>query len=901
MSGRRASSDRLLRFCLLAYPRAFRRKHGEEMLRVYAALRDDARSRRSTIGLVWWLGRDLFVSACRVRFSRRSRSEQVAASIGRKEKEGRMGILGFQIRRAVRSLTRNPGFAAVTVLTLGLGIGATTAIFSVVEAVMLSPLPYDDGDELVWVLNRYLPEGGLGGVSHPEFWEFRQEEGVFESISALSVTAANLTGLDTPARVQGLQVSPDYFRLLRTPLALGRAFAPEEERVGSAPAVIISHGLWQSAMGGDPDVVGRSILLDGLARTIVGVMGAAHPPLAPYLFPGRTVDYWTPIVIAPGTFNAASLELHNLYVVGRLAEGVTPATAEGAMLETVARLERLYPEIGFAGNREIAVTSLGDRVAGGVGTTLTILLAAVGLVLLVACVNVANVLLARGEARVAEASVHAALGAGRGRLALHGIIESAVIGVAGGVLGILLALLAQQTLVALAPPELPRLDEVGLNLRVFGFCAGVSILAGLLAGLLPSIRLFRGDFLETLKAGGRSGALGGARTLLKRGLVVAQVAAAVIIASAAALLGRSLMELQAVDPGFDSTDLLMVDVNAARSRYSSTEAVRSLYDDLLSRVEAIPGVTAATASWQTPLQTGMSDWPVRNNSEESEWISADPNMVTNSYFETLGMRLVDGRLFDTSDLARDEGAVIVSETAARSLFGEDRAVGRLVNINFDREVWREVVGVVADVRMRGLGREPSPQTYVPLSNVPFGPNPSLTLTVKAGLAPGAFRAALVDVMRSVDPDVPIGQVRSMSGQVALSMGRERFLAILLGTFAGAALLLGAIGVYGLLAYDVTRQRREIGLRIALGAQPDGVLRRVVGRALAMGAIGIAVGVLGSLATARLLEGFLYGVSSTDAVTLVGVALVVLLTAGFASFFPARRAAAVDPLIALREE
>lgn len=891
---------RWLSLLLLAYPRAFRRKHGDEMLVVYGELLRDRPCGRSQVGFASWLARDLVGSAARARVDARRRSGQVAASIGSTGKEGKMGKFAFQVRRAVRGLNRNPGFAAVTVLTLGLGIGATTAIFSVVEAVMLSPLPYDDGEDLVWVMNRYLPDGGLGSISHPEYWEIRQEDRIFDGVSALAVRASNLTGLQTPVRVQGMSVSPSYFQLLRTPLALGRGFTPEEETVGTAPVVVISHALWQSAMAGDPNVLGRAIMMDGRARTIVGVMGADHAPLAPYLFPGRTVDYWTPITIAPGTFNT-SLEVHNLYVVGRLGEGMTASTAGAAMDETLTRLERIYPDIGFAGQREFAVTPLGDRVAGDVGTTLTILLAAVGLVLLVACVNVANVLLARGEARIADASVHAALGAGRGRLAFHGIIESVIIGVAGGLLGLVLAIAAQQTLIALAPPELPRLDEVGLNLRVFGFCASVSVLAGLLAGLLPSIRILRGDFLETLKAGGRSGAMGGARTLLKRSLVVGQVAAAVIIASAAALLGRSLMELRDVDPGFDATNLLIVDVNASSPQYRSVEAVRVLYDNLLAQVEAIPGVNSATASWQTPLQGGMSDWPIHTNVEEAEWLGADPNMVTNSYFETLGMRLVDGRFFDTSDLARDEGAVIMSETAARRLFGEGQAVGQLVNINFDQPIWREVVGVVADVRLRGLGREPSPQTYVPISNVPFGPNPSLTMTVKSGLTPAAFRTALVDVMRGIDPDVPVGQVRSMDGQVELSMGRERFLAVLLGTFASAALLLGAIGVYGILAYDVSRERREIGLRIALGAQPRGVLLRVVSRALAMGVIGVAIGVLGSLATARLLDGFLFGVSSTDGPTLAAVGAVVLTTAAMASFFPARRAAAVDPLVALREE
>ncbi len=906
-SRRRAGSlqERLFRCLLYLYPRAFREAYGREMVQAYRDLLRDPGSRPSGAAFAMWILRDAIGTAIR------AHSAEGAAMVDdlttplptrpKKERETMLGILRQQIRLAVRTLTRNPGFATVTILTLGLGIGATTAIFSVVEAVLLSPLPYEDADRLVWVQNRYLPDGDIGGISHPEYWEYRQPNEAFERLAAFSVTAANLTGLDTPVRVQGVRVTRTYFDLLRTPFSLGRPFLPDEEAPGARAVAVISHRLWQSALGSDPAVVGKTIVMDGTARTIVGVVGEEHSGLPPYLFPGRTVDFWTPVVVDPGTFDLSSVEVHNLLSVGRLADGVTPESAELAMAPTVARLERRYPGISSEGNRQVAVTSLADRVVGDIGSTLSILLAAVGLVLIVACVNVANVMLARGEARVSEASVHAALGAGRGRLLLNSLTESTLIGIAGGALGLLLAAGAQRTLVYLAPPALPRLDEIGLSAEVFGFCAGVSLLAGLLAGLLPSFRLWREDLVQGLKSSGRSGGLGSPSTLLKRGLVVGQVAAAVVIASAAGLLGRSLLELRAVNPGFDTTNLLMVDVNAPRARYGDLESVRSLYRTLLDQVETIPGVNSATASWQTPLQAGMSDWPVQTNTEDAEWLSADPNMVSNSYFETLGIRLVEGRRFDDSDLARPEGAVIVSETAARRLFPDVGAVGRLVNINFDQTVWREIVGVVEDVHVRGLGSEPNPQTYVPFSDVPFGPNPSLTLTVNTGLPAATFRASLVEIMRGLDPDVPVGAVRAMDEQVALSMGRERFLATLLGAFAGAALLLGAIGVYGLLAYDVSRKRREIGLRIALGAQPRNVLGRVVGGALVLGGIGVTIGLAASFATARLLDGFLYGVSSTDVGTLGLVAAVVLSTALAAGFFPARRAASVDPLTTLREE
>jgi predicted permease len=355
-----------------------------------------------------------------------------------------------------------------------------------------------------------------------------------------------------------------------------------------------------------------------------------------------------------------------------------------------------------------------------------------------------------------------------------------------------------------------------------------------------------------------------------------------------------------VDPGFEPSRLLGFQVNAPRAQYGDQESIRAFYRTLLDEIEALPGVTSAAASWQTPLQSGMSDWPVRTSAEGAEWVGADPNMVTDSYFETLGIALVEGRLFEPSDLARPEGTVIVSETAARGLFPDGSAVGRLVNVNFDTPVWREIVGVVRDVRGRGLGSEPGPQTYFTLSDLPFAPNPALIVTLRTGAGPEQIGAAVTGIMRSLDPDVPVGPVVSMDEQVGASMASERFLATLLATFAGTALLLGALGVYGLLAYDVSQGRREIGLRMALGARPGAILGAVVGGALVLGVAGTLLGMAGALATGRLLESFLYGVSSTDPATVAAVVVVVLSTALIASVEPARRAAAVDPLSALRE-
>lgn len=902
MSGRGPWDERVFRLALRLYPKAFRDGYGPEILGTYRALRRAGRQRPARL-LVSSLV-DAAATAARVRLDAWRRSDathgprRLPARI-RKDRERPMAHLVYQLRLAVRTLFRNPGFTAVTVLTLGLGIGATTAIFSVVRAVVLKPLPYEDAGDLVWLQNRYLPGGGTGGVSGAELWEYRETPGAFEGLAAVSPEAVNLTGLDEPLRIGGTRVSATYFPLLRVPFELGRGFTAEETAPGAPPVVVISYGLWQSVLGGS-DVIGQTLQLDARPRTIVGVVAADHRPLAPYLFPGFSVEFWLPSIIDPASFDASSVELHNLSVLGRLESEVTPQAAERALRPAVARLEERYPGISNAGSRDVAVTSLQERVVGSMDATLGILLGAVSLLLVVACVNVANVLLARGESKIADTSVHAALGAGRRRLALQSLIESGLLGLAGGALGIVIAVAARRFLTALAPAALPRIDEIAVDPAVLAFCAVVSVAAGALAGLVPSIRLMREDPFQHLKAAGRSGGLGRGGGL-RRILVVAQVAAAVVIASAAGLLGRTVLALRAVDPGFDPSNVLMVEVNAPRADYPNVAAVRDLYVQILESLEAVPGVESAAASWQTPLQVGMSDWPVRTNAEDAEWVGADPNLVTPAYFRTYGIELVSGRLFDRSDLARPDGAVILSETAARRLFPGESAVGRTVNVNFDAPVWREVVGVVRDIRGRGLGQDPRPQTYFTQSSVPFGAIATLTVAVRGRVTPGELREAASATLQRLDPDVPLGGVTALEDQVSRSVASERFLAILLGAFAGTALLLGCIGVYGVLAYDVSRRRREIGLRIALGARPGGVLAGVVRGALVLAGIGIGIGVAGALASGRLLEGWLYGVSSADPLHAITVGAVVLGAALLAGFLPARRAGAVSPLTALREE
>lgn len=801
---------------------------------------------------------------------------------------------------ALRSLARSPGFALVAVLTMVLGIGLNSTVFGVVHSVLLQPLPYDAPDELVRVDNRYLPGGSTGWVSGAEYWEYRTESSVLESTVPITTDAANLTGLPTPLRLEGLMVAPGFFELLGEQPALGRAFLPEEGRPGGEPVVILSHALWQSAFGADPGILGRAIELDGLSRRVVGVMGPDYTPLSSYLFTGRPEEYFVPVVLDPATFDERSVERHNLMILGRLAEGVEPEQAERRLLDAVRRLELAYPGISNAGSRDVAVTRMHEAVVGPVRGTLLLLAGAAGLVLLVACVNVANLLLARSDGRTAEMAVRAAMGAGRGRLVWHGLVESLVIGALGGLLALVLTVVTRGALTALVPSETPIPDGIVLGWPVLAFTFVVALLAGAVAGVVPAVRLGRGDVFGAIKAGG-SDDRPGRRSTFRRALVVGQVAGAVVLVTSAGLLLRSLTALRSVDTGFDADGLYGVQVSATSASLPEADDVRDLYRVIEEQVAALPGVESVAASWQTPLQQGMSDWPVMPRREgESEWVSADPNLVGPSFFETYGVEVIFGRGFEPSDAERDVGPVILNESGARRLFGDEPAVGQQVNLGFGEPVWREVVGVVEDIRGRGLAQEPRVQTYMTFGPGPWGTIPGLVLNIRSQAEPEAIRRGVTEVVRGVAPEIPIGPVRSMEAVISASIERERLLSLLFAIFGGVALVLGAIGVYGVVSYSVGRRTREIGLRIAVGADRGSVLGLVVRQGVLLGALGVGIGVAGSLASGSVLEGFLYGVSRSDPATMTAVGAGMLAITGLASFVPARRAAGVDPLTALRE-
>lgn len=884
----------LIRVLLRMYPRSYRRVHLDELERTYCDVLG-AGTGRLTVRRSIWLLWDALATSLRVR----AHGFGATGSDGRGRRGAGMEAARQELVYGLRSLGRSPGFALVAVLTIGIGIGANVAIFTIVQAVLLKPLPWAGADRIVTIENRYLPEGATGWISAAEFTEYEANDGALEQAVPLTPENVNLTGLPRPLRLQGLAVGAGYFELLGERPAVGRAFTAEDGLPGAEDVVVLSHGLWQAAFGGEAGIIGRTVLLDGRGYTVVGVMGADHAPFSDYAFPGRFEQFWLPVRMDPAIFTARTVERHNLLGLARLAPGRTVEDAERLMVAAVRRLERKYPGISNAGSRDVALVPLRRRVAGDSATALLLLSAAVMLVLLVACVNVANFLLARADSRAAEAAVRAALGADRTRMFWYGLSESLVIGVAGGILGLGIVLPGRGMLSALLPSALPLPGGLRVGLPVLGFTLVLSVAAGVVAGALPALRTAREGVYAPIRRG--SGGIGGGSRWGRGMLVVVQVAGAVVLVASAALLVRSLAALRAVDPGFDPAGRYVMNISASRTSYPDARSVADLYGSLLRVLEEVPGVESVAASWQTPQQTAMSDWPViGHEATAQEWVSADPNLVSPGFFETYGIRLVGGRVFDRRDIGRTPGVVVLSSTSARRLWGDESAVGRLVNFDFNEPVWREVIGVVEDVRGRSLADVPRAQTYMTFGEGPWSRNPSLALTLKSRSAAAVLRHQVQDAILAIDPDIPAGPIVSLDAQVARTIERERLVSALLAAFASIALVLGAIGVYGLIAYSVNRRRREIGLRIAIGARPIGVVGLVVRQGAALGVAGIALGLAGALVSGRLLAGFLYGVEPGDRVTLLAVAMAVLGVVLVASWLPARRAATVDPLVAIRE-
>ncbi len=797
-------------------------------------------------------------------------------------------------RFAVRSLARRPGFAVVVVATLALGIGAVTAIFSVVDALLVRPLPYQNPEELVAVWERNASRNrDVNTVAVPNFLAWKASSNSFADLAAAYPAGVTLTGAGEPERVEAAWVTPSLPGLLGIEPLLGRFFTPEEVQAGDRRVALLGHGLWQRRFGGAADVVGRSLRISGEEHVVVGVMprGFALPDMLEGFGALDEAEIYLPLTLEneySGRF---------LLVLGRLAPDVGLAAARTEMAVLAGRLaeEHEYND-GWDAN----LVPLHEQLVGGERRALLVLFGAVGLVLLIACVNVANLLLARATARQREIAVRTSLGATRGRLVSQLLTESLLLSAAGGVAGVLLAIWGVEALLALAPEALPRFAEIGIDRRVLFFAAAASLVSTFVFGLFPAFRATRGQLQEALREGERGGtSLGSQR--LRGGLVIVEVALALMLLVGSGLLIRSFSRLIDVDPGFRAGDLASFRIALPSSDYSESERVVAFYRELLSRVETMPGVESAGAAMTQPFDgigIGTSFFVDGPDPGMGKRPVADIRPVTPGYFKALGISLLQGRDFAAEDGAEVSRKAIVSEALVREFWPDGKALGKRVSVNLDGLLPYEVVGVVSDVRHMGLDTTPRSMIYIPHAQFPVS---TMTVVARTSSALTPFAAAVREAVAELDKSLPVYRVRTMDELVASSVSEERFQATLLTVFAAVALALAAVGLYGLLAFAVGQRTCEIGVRLALGARRGQVLGLVVRRALALTLAGLALGLLASFAFSRVLESLLFEVSATDPWTYGVVAGVLLAVALAASVVPARRASRIDPITALRHE
>lgn len=797
------------------------------------------------------------------------------------------------VRYGLRTLLKSPGFTAVVILTFALGVGANTAIFSLVDAILLRPLPYADADRLmmVWEIN---PQKGSKqfNASGPNFVDWKSQSSAFESFSAYQTKSYALTNVAVPERVRVAAVSANFFDTLKARAAVGRTFLEGEDRPGSDNVAVLSHELWRRTFSADPQVEGRAITLNGRSYTVVGVMpsGFEFPP-------ADKAALWLPLDLATSNLERSS---HQTQVIGRLKAGVTERQAQTELDTIAARLEQQYPESNKGWRTR--VVSLHENLVKDVKQSLYLLFGAVGLVLLIACTNVANLLLAKAATRQGELALRTALGAGRGRLIRQLLTESVLLAVMGSLLGLLLAYFIINLLVTLSPSDIPRLRDASIDMRVMAFTLLVSVVTGLGFGLAPALKASRQDLSGALKGGARA-AVATRRSRARGLLVVAEVALSIILLAGAGLLVQSLVRLQEVKPGFRADNLLTLRVALPDYRYTEESQWSSTFQEILGRVKNLPGVHAAGAISMLPLsgenlifdftKEGQPPAPGEPKS------SANFRAVDSEYFSTMGIPVTAGRAFTDRDAAQAPKVVVINETMAKRFWPQESPVGKRITIGYGQPVPREIVGVVGDVRQAALDADVQAEVYVPYVQTPM---PFMSVVVRpSGGAPTDIVPAVRGQVAAVDKDLPLYGVRSMQEVVADSLGQSRFRTVVLAVFAGLALVLAMLGVYGVLSYLVTERRQEIGIRMALGARQSNVIMLVVGRGMSLAALGVGVGLLITFWLSPLIVGLLYGVSSNDPLTLAGVSVLLLLTALLACYVPARRAGRISPLTAIRHE
>ena len=803
------------------------------------------------------------------------------------------------IRYAARKLARTPAFTAIAAFTLALAIGATTAIFSVIDGVLLKPLPFRDAERVVRVTNM---RGGNRMVSStPDFLDFRKESKSFSSLAGIDNQAMNLTGGSEPERVSAARVSATFWSLLGVQPAMGRGFAPTEDAQSADRVVVLSDGLWKRRFGADPRIVGKTISLDGNRYTVIGVAASR------FSFPDRP-DLWVPLVFSPDDLNPSNRGAHWMGVIGRLAPNVTVAQADAEMVTLTRRLEQLYPEANTG--LSAAVIPMQEYLVGDVRPALYVMLGAVAFVLLIACANVANLLLVRAASRESEMAVRTALGAGTWRIVRQLVTESVLLAVVGGVMGTMLALWGVDLLLAMAPRGLPRIDEVSVNGTVLLFTAGLTAVTGVLFGAYPAVQAARANVSGMLKEGmrGSSGGVGSRRA--RNTLVMAEMALAVVLLVGAGLLIRSFSKLLAVDPGFQAERVVTFSIAAPDTKYGQYVQRRVMVADLLERMNRLPGAQGAAVVTGLPLSNMMMRTAAHivgtPEDKPAERKVTDVAMVTPGYFATMGIPMVSGRDFTDRDGSGAPVVAIVNQEFVKRYFPNENPLGKRIELGWEQDtaatggnmtLGGEIVGVVGNVKRRGLAQEVYPETYASYMQPTFG---AFSVVVRSTADPSTVMAGIRAQVRELDRDLPVSELRQLGELVSQSVSRPRFYTTLLGVFASIALILAAVGIYGVISYAVSLRTRELGIRIALGATGRQVSRLVLQQGVVLALAGVVIGGAGAYWLTRLLGKLLFGVTATDPLTFFGVAGLLTAIAALACYIPARRAARVDPLLAMRD-
>ncbi len=813
-----------------------------------------------------------------------------------------MGTFWQDIRYGIRMLLKAPSVSIVATIALALGIGANTAIFSVVNAVLLRPLPFANSEQLMNVWETDSTRGYVrGSASYPNFVDWREQNHVFERMASYHDNDFIMTGRGESTRLQGAVVNADLFPLLGVTPVIGRGFLPDEDKPGeSGRVVVLSQGLFQKRFNSNPNIVNQTVVLDGKSYTIVGVMPGA------FQFPVQKepVELWTTVALDREGKEPITDErgAHYMNVIARLKPGVSKEQAQAEMTSISARLEQQYPDKDLHKSSRIEPTL--EALVGDIRPALLILLGAVGCVLLIACANVANLLLARAMVRHKEMAIRSALGASRLRVVRQLLTESVLLSLAGGALGLLLAVWWSDLLVTLGKQNIPRALQVGLDWRVLGFTLLVSVFTGVVFGLVPAIHSSKTELTESLKEGGRGSGEGARRNRIRGVLVVSELAIAVVLLVGAGLLIQSLWRLQLVSPGFESQNLLTFVVGIPEVKYP-TEKQAQFYRDLVARVESLPGVRSASSVIPLPLNGDAfsisfetEGRPVAKGNQPS----ADFFAIGDGYFKTLGVSVLQGRDFNGRDNKQAPPVIIVNQAFARKFFPNEDPIGKRIkpgiSTDTDKPAMREIVGVVSDVRNRNLSSELRAGYFVPAAQIPFN---QMTMVVRTTNDPHIVITAVQNEVHAMDRELPVFNVKTMDEYIAATVAAPRFNATLLVIFSAVALVLTIVGLYGVMSYSVAQRTNEIGIRMALGAQTRDVMRLIVSQGFKLVLVGLAIGLAGAFALMRVIASLLFGVTTKDPLTFAAVAVLLAVVALLACYIPARRATRLDPLSALRYE